>query len=125
LDSEWEYLYQLNRYLIETISREFLGVDTAFKDSREFPSHGVKNEKLLSLLQSTGGSVYISGPAAKDYMDIQEYENAGIDIVGKDYLGYPEYAQSSSQFELGVSILDLIFNTGPDAPYYIGGWRAS
>ena len=29
---EWQYLYQLNRYLIEHISRDFLGVETKFAD---------------------------------------------------------------------------------------------
>ncbi len=26
-------------------------------------------------------------------------------------------------FEHGVSVLDLLFNTGDKAPYYIWGWR--
>lgn len=125
LDHKWEYLYQLNRYMITTISRDFLGIDTEFKDSREFDSHGARDEKLLSLLKSIGCDVYVSGPAAQNYMDIQKYKESGIDVIWKDYSGYPQYKQvnESEKFEHGVSVLDLLFNVGEDSPNYIWGWR--
>ena len=126
LDHTWEYLYRLNRYLIETISKEYLGIDTVFRDSLEFVSQGAKDEKLLSLLQNIGCDIYVSGPAAKNYMNIQMYRDNGINVIWKDYSGYPQYNQGYGfgAFEHGVSILDLLFYTGEDAPYYIWGWRA-
>ena len=36
---------------------------------------------------------------------------------------YPEYRQLYRPFEHGVSVLDLLFNTGEKAPYYIWGWK--
>lgn len=60
LGRKWESLYELDRYMIEHIAKNFLGITTKFADSREFPSHGAKNEKLLSLLSAilrTGGGV--------------------------------------------------------------------
>ena len=36
-----------------------------------------------------------------------------------DYSGYPEYPQLHPPFEHAVTVLDLIFNTGPDAPRYM------
>ena len=36
-----------------------------------------------------------------------------------DYSGYPEYPQLFGEFEHGVTILDLLFNTGPDAVRYM------
>jgi hypothetical protein len=36
-----------------------------------------------------------------------------------DYGGYPEYAQLHPPFVHGVSILDLLFNCGPDARRYM------
>ena len=119
----WEYLYQLNRYLIENIAQSFLGIRTKFSDSRDYISQGEKNEKLLSLLQSVGTDVYISGPAAKGYIRENDYSNAGIEIIWKDYDGYPVYPQKSEQFTHFVSIVDLLFNVGDDASYYIWGWR--
>lgn len=125
LERHWEYLYQLNRYLIETISKEFLGLNTVFKDSREFVSQGTRDEKLRTLLQNMGCNAYVSGPAAKDYIDVPKYRENGIQVIWKDYSGYPSYKQTNKvgNFEHGVSILDLLFNAGEDAPYYIWGWR--
>jgi hypothetical protein len=39
-----------------------------------------------------------------------------------DYSGYPEYRQLYPPFEHGVSILDLIFNEGPNAPQYLNSF---
>jgi hypothetical protein len=36
-----------------------------------------------------------------------------------DYSGYPEYRQLYPPFESHVSIIDLIFNEGPDATKYM------
>ena len=123
LERKWDYLYELNRYIIETISRDFLGIRTDFKDSRVFASQGIKDEKLLNLLRNAGCDVYISGPAAKAYMNTDNYEKDDIKIIWKDYSGYPEYPQQVVPFMHQVSILDLLMNVGDEAPYYIWGWR--
>ena len=123
LETKWDYLYQLNRYLIEHISRDFLGIDTKFEDSRNYPSSGKKAAKLFQLIQNTNADTYISGPAAKDYMQLDIYERAGIEIIWKDYQGYPAYEQLHGDFCHNVSILDLLFHTGEEALYYIWGWR--
>ena len=124
LGRTWTRLYELDRYLIERICHDFLGVTTRFSDSRDFATHGVKHEKLLSILQSAGASTYVSGPAAKDYIRAEDYREAGIELVWKDYGGYPAYPQLHGQaFDHYVSIIDLLMNTGADAPYYIWGWR--
>lgn len=124
LETKWDYLYELDRYLIETISREHLGISTRFADSRDFHFCGVKHEKLLTMLQSAGATTYVSGPAAKDYIRSDDYEKAGIELIWKDYAGYPEYLQQFGAHDYAVSILDLLMNTGDEAPYYIWGWRA-
>ena len=62
-----------------------------------------------------GGSTYLSGPAAKDYMDEGLFKEAGVQLQYMDYSGYPEYPQLYGKFEHGVSVMDLLFNTGPSA----------
>ena len=128
LGREWDYLWELDQYLTVEISRRFLGIKTEFADSRDFKTNGQKHERLLSLIESIGESVgrvdvYESGPAAKDYMVIDDYKAKGIAVRWKNYNGYPEYPQTVAEFTHNVSILDLLFNTGSDAPYYIWGWR--
>ena len=123
LDRDWEYLYEVNRFLIETISRDILKIKTEFADCRSFKSDGQKHEKLLNLVKAAQAGYYLSGPAAKDYIIEEDYADAGIELAWKDYSGYPEYDQMREPFEHSVSIIDLLMNTGDDAPYYIWGWR--
>ena len=123
LERTWEYLYELDRFLIEHISHDFLQIKTKFSDSRNYQTHGVKHEKLLSLLKEANADIYVSGPAAKDYIVEEDYEKAGIQLIWKDYSGYPQYPQDSAEFTHFVSIWDLLFHVGDEAPYYIWGWR--
>ncbi len=124
LGRQWINLSQLNQHLIYSIAREFLGIRTEFSDSREYALSGRKLERLLELVSSSGASRYVSGPAAKDYIDPDRFAALGVELVWKDYSAYPEYSQLHPPFEHGVSILDLLFNVGPDAPWYIWGWRS-
>lgn len=124
LGRTWKYLYELNRFLIEHISHDFLHIPTKFSDSRDYLSHGVKHEKLLSLVKAAGADVYVSGPAAKNYIVSADYEREGIKLIWKDYTGYPVYSQRSASFFHQVSVLDLLFNMGEESPQYIWGWRS-
>jgi len=123
LVKKWSNLSELNQYLIRTISRDILCIQTEFKDSREYTLSGKKLDRLLELVIKTNAERYISGPSAKDYIDPSYFHNAGIKLIWKDYYGYPEYLQRYQPFEHRVSILDLLFNVGPDASWYIWGWR--
>jgi hypothetical protein len=123
LGTTWPNLSDLNQALIRHISHEFLGIEARFGDSREYETGGQKLERLLGLVRRTGAGKYVSGPAAKDYIDPAAFTALGVELAWKDYDGYPEYPQRYPPFEHGVSILDLLFNTGPDAPWFVWGWR--
>lgn len=123
LGNIWRNLSDLNQHLIRGISTELLGIDTVFQDSRQFKLSGQKLERLLDLIGQTGASDYISGPAAREYIDEQRFAELEVDLIWKSYAGYPAYRQLHPPFEHGVSILDLLFNEGPDTPWYIWGWR--
>ena len=49
----------------------------------------------------------------------QVFDDAGVQLRYMDYAGYPEYPQLHGPFTHNVSILDLLFMTGPDAPQYM------
>ena len=123
LGSAWNNLSDLNQTLIRDISRDYLGLTTTFVDSRNFHASGHKLDRLLDIVRKSGATTYVSGPAAKDYIEPARFAEIGVELVWKDYSGYPEYPQRYPPFEHGVTILDLLFNVGPDAPAYIWGWR--
>ena len=123
LRTRWESLSELNQYLIRHIATSFLGIRTSFRSSTEFALAGRKADRLLELLKQVGTDVYLSGPSGQGYIDARAFQEAGIELEYMDYRGYPEYSQVYPPFVHEVSIVDLLFHVGPDAPYYIWGWR--
>lgn len=123
LGRRWSRLSDLNAFVVTSIAREFLGIRTEFRDSREFGAQGSRLDRLIDLLGKAGAQAYVSGPAARDYIEDSAFAAAGIELIWKSYDGYPEYPQLHPPFEHAVSIIDLLFNVGPEAPDYIWGWR--
>jgi len=97
----------------------YLEINTAISDSREFALVNGKNERLADLCKQANGSEYISGPAARDYIDEQIFDDMGIILTWFDYNGYKEYPQLWGEFTHRVSIIDLLFNCGKDTPKHM------
>jgi hypothetical protein len=81
-----------------------------------------KTADLLNILAHVGADRYISGPSARDYLDLDRLTRAGIETRFMTY-DYPAYPQLYPPFDPHVSILDLLFTVGPEAPDYIWGER--
>jgi hypothetical protein len=108
------HLSQLNRRLIEAVCL-YLGIKTAISNSWDYPLTEGKTVRLADLCVSAGGDEYISGPAAKDYIEEEVFSERGIALTWFDYCGYHAYPQLWGDFTHGVSILDVLFNCGKDA----------
>lgn len=117
-----EYLSEVNYYFLNKIN-ENLGIDTKISWSSDYILIDGKSERLLDLCKQAKATEYISGPAAQDYLDESMFLNEGIKVEWMDYSGYPEYNQLYPPFEHGVSILDLIFNEGPNACMYMKSFK--
>lgn len=118
---EWETLSEVNRYCIESISR-MLGLTTKFVNSRDFHLSGDRVGRLVSVLQQLGATEYLTGPSAKSYLAGNEalFEQAGVRLRFKSYVGYPQYRQLSKPFEHAVSVVDLLANVAlGECRYYI------
>lgn len=118
LSSNERYLSQVNYRFLSVICK-FLGIDTKLLWSTDYNLAGGKTERLVSLCKQAKATEYLSGPAAKDYVDEELFRNEGMVLRYMDYSGYPEYNQLFPPFKHQVSIIDLIFNEGPDATKYM------
>jgi len=107
------YLSSLNRRLIEAICA-YVGIETRISNSWDYALDNGKTERLVSLCAQAGGTEYISGPAARDYVDEQIFTDQGIKLTWFDYAGYLKYSQLWGDFVPTVTILDLLFNCGKD-----------
>jgi hypothetical protein len=118
LSESYTNISQLNRRFIEVICH-YLGIKTIISNSWDYNLLDGKTERLADLCMQAGGTEYISGPSAKDYVDESVFNNINIQLTWFDYAGYPEYPQLWAEFTHGVTILDLLFNCGKDAPKYM------
>jgi hypothetical protein len=122
LGNQEEYLSLINYKFIIAIN-DVLGIDTKIQWSSEFDLVDGQTERLLGICKDCQAETYISGPAAKDYLDESLFEAENIKVEWMDYSGYPEYSQMYSLFEHGVSSLDLIFNEGPHATSFMKSFQ--
>lgn len=112
----------VNRRFLEVVA-DLLGIKTLLTSSTDYTSRSTKTERLVSICEGAGASVYLSGPAARAYLDESIFAEAGIAVTWMEYEGYPEYPQLYPPFEHHVSILDLLFSVGPEASNYLLGAR--
>jgi hypothetical protein len=122
-DARHELLADLDIALTERIA-SWLGVAPRWMRSSTSGAGEratAKTERLVGLIREVGGSSYLSGPAARSYIEPEAFAAAGIDLTWQDYSGYPEYPQIGAPFDHFVTVLDLLFSVGPEAPDYIWG----
>ncbi|HKW08044.1 MAG TPA: WbqC family protein [Candidatus Dormibacteraeota bacterium] len=117
-------LSDVNRRFIEGIC-QVLGIETEIKWSSDYGASGDRTARLVDLCEKAGAREYLSGPAARAYIENDLFVAGGIDLIYMDYSGYPEYPQLYGKFEHGVSVLDLIFNAGADAPRFMKSFDVS
>ena len=118
LDARWTNLSELNQHLVTLVARE-MGIPTPFDDSRRHGLQGSRGERLLQLLKAVGATRYLSGPAARSYLDEAAFREAGVEVEWMSYGPYPEYPQFHPPFVHAVSVVDLLLQTGPEAARYL------
>jgi hypothetical protein len=111
-------LSQVNFRFLQAICA-MLGITTKLSCSREYELVEGQTERLVHLCRQAGATHYLSGPAARDYVDEGLFEQAGIVLEYMEYGGYPEYRQLYPPFEHAVTVLDLILNEGPHAQRFM------
>lgn len=118
LEQQHDNLSSLNRNLIDLICK-ILGIKTRITNSTEYTSAMGQTERLVSLCRQVGATEYISGPSARNYLDIEAFSNSSIKLTWFEYDNYPEYPQLWGSFEHSVSVIDLLFNAGPKSSKYM------
>jgi hypothetical protein len=113
LSRRWERLSQLNQYLTAAVCR-FLEIETPLIDSRGLGLRGRKTDRLVDLCLALDGDRYLSGPSARNYIEPEKFSSAGIALEYMTYR-YAPYPQQFAPFVEGASIVDLLFNCGPDS----------
>lgn len=122
LNSNEKYLSEINYKFIKTINN-ILGINTKISFSSEFKLLDEKTERLINICKETGATEYISGPAAKAYINESLFMEEKIKLSWIDYKDYKEYKQLYPPFDHYVSILDLIFNEGSKSTEFMKSFK--
>ncbi len=106
------HLADLNTLSIRSICA-YLELSVPIRIASALDAHGQSTDRLISLTKAVGGDCYLSGPTGKEYLDLERFEPAGVEIRYA-HLQPVEYAQRFQSFTANLSILDALFNCGRD-----------
>jgi hypothetical protein len=84
---------------------------------------GAKTDRLLAVLEAVGGTHYLSGPSARNYIEADKFAAAEVKLEWMSY-DYPEYPQLHPPYDPQVSVLDVMLMTGPEALTYFDAPRS-
>ncbi|KCZ72285.1 WbqC-like protein [Candidatus Methanoperedens nitroreducens] len=116
---KWERLHDLNMRTM-TYLLEQLEISTPFYLSSEIlRNNELKGtERLMEICKKLNADVYLSGISGREYLDLRIFEDAGIEVEYQDYK-QKEYKQLHGDFVSNLSTIDILFNLGEEAKYYI------
>ena len=110
----WDRIGPLNIFIVKRLVR-ILGIRTPVYVASElgdFPDD--PDERLIAITQYFNGTTYLAGTGANAYMKREKYDRAGIRVESQAFQ-HPVYPQLFGKFEPFMSVLDLLFNCGPDS----------
>ena len=93
---------------------EWLGLSPEIHRSSELGIPGEQSERLLRLCEHFGARTYLSGSAARDYLDVALFARRGVEVAWQDYV-HPEYPQQFGAFVPYLSAIDLLLNCGEES----------
>jgi len=113
-EKEFDLLIDLNMEIIYFIMKKLnIKVKTLFSSELNIKEKGA--ERVLKICTSLPTTHYISGTVwAKNHLNLDNFEKAGIKVEFQN-LQHPKYHQPSTNFIPNMSIIDLLFNEGPNA----------
>lgn len=112
-EKEWEFLVDINIELIEFV-REQLNIPCPIQLSSELDLKHGATERIVDMTRKTNCTQYISGASGKNYLDEDQFKEAGIRLIYGEFQ-HPTYRQQFDDFLPNLSIIDLLFNEGVNA----------
>jgi len=114
LERKWERLVDLDIACAALIAQWF-GLRRRVERSSTLGIEGSRSERLVNICQYFGATTYLSGDAAKGYLDVELFTQHGIQVEWQRYV-HPAYPQLHGEFVPYLSALDLLLNCGDEAP---------
>jgi hypothetical protein len=116
----WKKFCELSCAFIELIL-DLLGLPRSMDRTSALGISGESTGLVVAMCKATGADTYLSGVHGRDYLDAGEFERHGIRLVFQDFAGsaYPQCWPGP--FVPNLSVIDVLFNCGPDSLKVITG----
>lgn len=105
VDLNWALLY----FLLKSLSLEVRLIHAS-----ELKVEEKKSDLVLAICEELKAKTYFSGALGRGYLEEDKFKARGIKIVYQEYR-HPVYNQLFGDFMSHLSIIDLLFNCGPES----------
>lgn len=114
-EKKWTRLAELNIQMCLFFFKA-LGLTVPCKIESELGTTTQSTERLIEMCRKTGADTYLSGAGGKDYMDESRFKAENLGLKFQHYQ-HPAYRQQypKTDFLPYMSIVDLLFNEGPES----------
>ena len=111
---DFESIADVNIHMI-TLVREILGINPKpVVRASELSLREDPTGRLVDICNHFESDTYLAGQDGAKYMDMGQFADAGITVITQKY-EHPQYVQCFGDFQSHLSIIDLIFNCGPES----------
>lgn len=111
--TNYTYLADLNLATLD-FGLKSLGINVPIDTASSHEFQGAKSDLVLDMCKKLGARHYIFGAQGKDYANVGSFSDCGIMAHFQDYK-HPIYPQLHGDFEPYMSVVDLLFNVGPES----------
>ncbi|MEW6278784.1 MAG: WbqC family protein [Candidatus Eremiobacterota bacterium] len=115
----WTFLLDLDLAVCEVL-RELLGLKTPLVLASDLKVEGGRCQRLVEMCRRLQADTYLTGRAARAYLDESLFAAQGIRVEYQDYQ-HPIYPQLHGDFVPYLSVVDLLVNCAPNALQILTG----
>ena len=111
---EWEFISDLNIHLIESLKGLLDMGEKPSVLSSDFKLSEEPTDRLIDICKALGADIYLAGKGGADYMDLERFEKNKLKVMIQEF-EHPVYPQLFDGFQSHLSVVDLLFNCGPES----------
>ncbi len=111
-NKKWIFLSDLNLHILKFFLKE-LKIEVPIVKLSDLKISGQKSDLVLNMCKQLKAKIYIFGGEGKNYADQEKFRGSGVEPIFQEY-NHPEYQQMHGDFISHLSIIDLLFNCGPE-----------
>jgi WbqC-like protein family len=119
LTGPWDRIVDLN-LAVAGLLAGWLGVRPRVERASALGIGGGQTERLVNICRHFGATRYLSGSAAREYLEVGLFESNGIAVEWQEFT-HPVYPQLHGEFVPYMSTIDLLLNCGDESRAVLEG----